>query len=132
MHFVVSDALATDINRTVNTLPFALVCVWLVDAAARDRLPAWMRNRWLARLGLVSYGVYTMHRYVMHYMGYDVARGWLPFFGTLSVTIALATLSWLLYEGPINNLKRFFPYVRRSAPRSAPSHVVEGAATPAP
>lgn len=119
VHFIASEALTTDINRTLNTLPFALVCVWMVDAGARDTLPAWMRNRWLARLGLVSYGVYTMHRYVMHYLGYDARRGWTPFFGTLSVSIALATLSWLVYEGPINALKRYFPYVKRPKPARA-------------
>ncbi len=115
-HSLLSDSFSTDINRTLNTLPFALVCVWLVDAGARDTLPAWMRNRWLARFGLVSYGVYTMHRYVMHYLGFDSQRGWTPFFGTLSVSIALATLSWLVYEGPINSLKRYFPYVKRPKP----------------
>jgi peptidoglycan/LPS O-acetylase OafA/YrhL len=27
-----------------------------------------------------------------------------------AITIVLASLSWHLYEKPINNLKRFFPY----------------------
>jgi peptidoglycan/LPS O-acetylase OafA/YrhL len=102
------------INRTLNTLPFALVCVWIVDRGAQDRLPAWLRNVWLARLGLVSYAVYVVHRYVMHFLGFDQERGWKVFAITLSVSILIATISWQVYEGPINNLKRFFPYVKRS------------------
>jgi hypothetical protein len=34
------------------------------------------------------------------------------------VSILLATISWQVYQGPINNLKRFFPYVKRLPARS--------------
>ena len=118
--YVVPVTHTVAIIRTVNTLPFALVCVWIVDRGAQDRLPSWMRNIWLARLGLVSYAVYVLHRYVMHFLGFDQERGWRVFAITLGVSILLATISWQVYEGPINNLKRFFPYLKRS-PASVPS-----------
>jgi peptidoglycan/LPS O-acetylase OafA/YrhL len=125
--YVVPITHTAAINRTLNTLPFALVCVWIVDRGAQDRLPAWLRNIWLARLGLVSYAVYVLHRYVMHFLGFDEERGWRVFAITLGVSILLATISWQVYEGPLNNLKRFFPYVKR-APARAPSvgQMVEG------
>jgi peptidoglycan/LPS O-acetylase OafA/YrhL len=115
-------------NRTLNTLPFALVCVWIVDRGAQDRLPGLLRNIWFARLGLVSYAVYLTHRYVMHFIGFDQARGWRVFAVTMLVSTAIATVSWLVFEGPINNLKRFFPYVKKpSAPRvPAIGHIAEG------
>jgi peptidoglycan/LPS O-acetylase OafA/YrhL len=106
--------------RVLNTLPFAMACVWLIDRGAHDRLPNWLRNRFLAKLGLVSYAVYVGHRYVMHFLGYDNDRGFRVFFPVLIVSVILALLSWLVYEGPINRLNRFFPYVRR--PEPPPAH----------
>jgi peptidoglycan/LPS O-acetylase OafA/YrhL len=112
---------ALAITRVMNTLPFALICVWLIDRAAQDRLPAIFRNRWIARMGLVTYAIYIVHRYVMHYIGFDQKRGWDVFAITLVVSTAIATVSWLVYEGPINNLKRYVPYVPRK--RVEPSAV---------
>jgi peptidoglycan/LPS O-acetylase OafA/YrhL len=37
------------------------------------------------------------------------------------LTVALAALSWHLYESPINNLKRFFPYRRAATDRTRAS-----------
>ncbi|MEP6732346.1 MAG: acyltransferase [bacterium] len=124
--FPVSHGLA--IRQLLNTLPFAMVCVWLVDLAAQDRLANWLRNRWLARLGLVSYAVYVMHRYVMHFLGFDRERGWGVFALVLAATIVLATLSWHFFEGPINRLKRFFPYVPHDSRSRAtiPEPIVSG------
>ncbi len=115
---------ALAITRVMNTLPFALICVWLIDRAAHSRLPALFDNRWLARMGLVSYAIYLVHRYVMHYAGFDQERGWDIFALTLAVSTAIATVSWLIYEGPINRLKRYVPYVSRervAAPVAAPA-----------
>lgn len=98
--------------RVLNTLPFALTCMWLIDRGAQNRLPAWMANQWLAKLGLISYAVYVVHRYVMHFLGFDLERGFHVFFPVLAVSILLAIASWIVYEGPINSLKRYFPYVR--------------------
>jgi len=116
--------------RVLNTLPFALACMWLIDKGARDRLPSWLSNRWLAKLGLVSYAVYVVHRFVMHFMGYDYERGLHVFFPVLAVSTLIAIVSWMIFEGPINNLKRFFPYVKRvdPAPDTVPSIVDSGEA----
>ncbi|MEO8335552.1 MAG: acyltransferase [bacterium] len=105
--------------RVMNTLPFGIACVWLIGRGAEERLPAWMSNRWLAKLGLVSYAVYVVHRYVMHFLGYDYQRGLHVFFPVLAISVLIASVSWIVFEGPINNLKRYFPYVKRSAPASA-------------
>jgi peptidoglycan/LPS O-acetylase OafA/YrhL len=104
---------AKAINNTLHTFPFALICVWIVDRGARDRLPALLRNKWLADLGMVSYGAYVMHKYVMHYLGYETARGPEAFVVVLTVSIMLAIVSWLVMERPINDLKRYFPYIKK-------------------
>lgn len=116
---------ALAITRVLNTLPFALICVWVIDRAAHDRLPALFRNRWLAQMGLVSYAIYLVHRYVMHYIGFDQERGWDVFAITLAASTAIATVSWLVYEGPINSLKRFVPYVRGERAQASPAVAAE-------
>lgn len=114
-------------NRVVNTLhtfPFALVSVWIVDRAARDMLPRFFSWRWLARIGVMTYAGYAVHRYVMHYLGYDYERGLHVFVPVLLISVLIANISWVCFESPLNNLKRFWPYV----PRRAPVAVSAGAA----
>ncbi|HEV7991800.1 MAG TPA: acyltransferase [Gemmatimonadaceae bacterium] len=95
----------------LNMIPVGLISVWFIDRAASNRLPHLFNSMLLARLGVVSYGMYMLHRYVMHYLGFDGDRGWVVFASVYAVSALLATLSWLLYESPLNNLKRFWPYV---------------------
>ena len=97
--------------RTLHTLPTALICIWVVDRGAQDRLPAFLRHKVLAYLGLISYGAYVMHRYLIHAFGYDKTGGLRVFAVVLVTSIGLAIVSWTLFERPINELKRFWPYV---------------------
>ncbi|MBW8769712.1 MAG: acyltransferase [Gemmatimonadetes bacterium] len=105
------------IVHTLHTLPFALVGVWLIDRGARGLLPRIFGARWLAPIGVSSYGAYLMHRFVMHYLGFDGERGLHVFVPVLLISVGLSALSWRFFEGPLNDLKRYFPYVPRRAPR---------------
>jgi peptidoglycan/LPS O-acetylase OafA/YrhL len=91
------------------------MAVWLIDRATRDALPRWVGHRAIAGLGVMSYGMYVVHRYVMHYLGFDAVRGPQVFLSVFAVSAALAFASWHLFERPINDLKRFWPYVPRGA-----------------
>jgi peptidoglycan/LPS O-acetylase OafA/YrhL len=97
----------------LNMLPFGLAAVWLIDRAARGLLPRWVGHWSLSGLGVMSYGMYVVHRYVMHYLGYDAERGPRVFAAVFLVSAAIAVVSWFAFERPINNLKRFWPYVPR-------------------
>ena len=108
------------IVHTLHMLPFALVSVWIVDRGARDLLPRLFDTRWLAHTGVISYGAYVVHRYVMHYLGFDGERGLHVFFPVLLISLAFAAVSWRFFEGPLNDLKRYFPYVPRAG--GAPAH----------
>jgi len=107
------------IVHTLHTLPFALVGAWLVDRGARGLLPRIFNTRWLAPIGVSSYGAYLMHRFVMHYLGFDRERGLHVFVPVLLISVGLSVLSWRFFEGPLNDLKRYFPYVPRRAPKLA-------------
>ncbi|SFO67156.1 Peptidoglycan/LPS O-acetylase OafA/YrhL, contains acyltransferase and SGNH-hydrolase domains [Mesorhizobium sp. NFR06] len=76
----------------------------------------------LLLLGRISYGVYLYHSILLAYV--VKAQPWIPldvseqgpgrFLVAGAGTIAAATLSWVLFERPLNSLKRYFPYVRRA------------------
>jgi peptidoglycan/LPS O-acetylase OafA/YrhL len=65
-------------------------------------------------IGAVSYGIYIWHGPIR-----AMATRWnlatapaSAFLVTAAASISLAFVSWMLYERPINSLKRFFPYTR--------------------
>jgi peptidoglycan/LPS O-acetylase OafA/YrhL len=119
------------IVHAVQLLPVGLVSFWVIDKAVEGRLPRLFDNRVLGQLGLMSYGMYVLHRYVMHYLGFDYERGPIVFLSVFGVSAALAFVSWHLFESPINNLKRFWPYVPRRAAATVPAGAVAGlSATP--
>ena len=70
-------------------------------------------------LGRISYGVYVYHGAVLALV--VGMQSWIPvnvseqgagrFLVAGAATLALASLSWLAFEKPINALKRYFPYV---------------------
>lgn len=93
-------------------------------------------------LGRISYGVYLFHNFVpLASSGLFGALGYSPmavlgpyglFLFNFMVLMGVSILSWHLFEKPINNLKRFVPYVSeaREGPASAPIILVKGNPTP--
>jgi peptidoglycan/LPS O-acetylase OafA/YrhL len=97
----------------LNMLPIGLASMWLIDRATQGTLPRFLGHWSLARLGVMSYGMYVFHRYVMHYLGFDAVRGPHVFASVFAVSALLAIISWYAFERPINELKRFWPYIPR-------------------
>jgi len=103
-----------------------LVFVWVVHHVARGvrgPLGSILRLRPLAYVGVVSYGVYLFHLFVVptadifeRRTGYSLpvpaSHGFAQFLAVTALSIAAAGLSWKLFEGPINRRKTRFPYVR--------------------
>jgi peptidoglycan/LPS O-acetylase OafA/YrhL len=78
----------------------------------------------LVYVGTISYGIYIFHDVLPLFYSMLVnqtgrsefaiaARGLGPFLFVLISSVAAASLSWYLFEKPINNLKSLFPYVPR-------------------
>ena len=69
----------------------------------------------IAFLGVISYGIYLLHLFVNGAVGVtfdDDFPHWAGAAIGTAATVALAALSWVCFEGPINRLKRFVPYGR--------------------
>lgn len=82
-----------------------------------------LMTRPLQFVGTISYGIYLLHpfvpvavRSVLSHFGFNTAatlgKLQLPFF--LLATIGIASLSWYLFEKPINKFKKHFPYVPKT------------------
>jgi peptidoglycan/LPS O-acetylase OafA/YrhL len=95
----------------------------LLPAVFGDRAGGWPRrvlaNRWLATLGLISYGVFLWHLTVAIKLSGEGAADWLPIGGFLSlavvtaaISIPVAALSYVFLERPLLRLK----YRRRVQP----------------
>ena len=89
----------------------------------------------LTYLGRISYGIYLYHMFVI-----AAVMQWIPrrmpmpglheFVGVLGVTVVIAAASWHLFEGPLNNLKRYFPYDgRRRTEMKLPVGILQESAT---
>jgi len=83
----------------------------------------------ITAVGRMSYGVYLFHPIVLSLV--VKAQAWIPinvseqgpgrFVIATTATLMLASISWLAFEKPLNQLKRYFPYVNSARPHTSPS-----------
>ena len=94
----------------------AVALCLLLPAVFGDAAGGWPRrvlaNRWLARLGLISYGVFLWHLTLAIKLSGEGAGGWLPIGRFLSLTVFVlavavpaAVASYLVLERPLMRLK---------------------------
>jgi peptidoglycan/LPS O-acetylase OafA/YrhL len=116
------------LEDTASTLMF----VALVHRAAtgfRGWAGGLLEWRPLVYVGTISYGVYVFHNIVPtaallpQRLGISLAlptgEGLGMFLFVTVVTITLATISWWLFERPVNRLKEYFPYATKQGVPSA-------------
>jgi peptidoglycan/LPS O-acetylase OafA/YrhL len=76
-------------------------------------------------IGTISYGVYVYHAVIPSaprlldqrwdiWLRYPAEFGWPRLAWMIATTLPIASVSWFLFERPLNDLKRYLPYVRRS------------------
>lgn len=92
----------------------ALFMVSKLSTGFKGKLKYIFENKFLMYLGKISYGMYIFHTFVP----YIYESLGLPFFNSmlimfliyLFILIVISSLSWIILEKPINNLKRKFSY----------------------
>jgi peptidoglycan/LPS O-acetylase OafA/YrhL len=93
-----------------TVLDFACAAVLLAALSHPDRQPwAWLRMPGLARVGVISYGLYLLHQPVhalMDTLPVRHAEALIHGLLALTLTLVLASLSWRYFESPILN-RRF-------------------------
>jgi peptidoglycan/LPS O-acetylase OafA/YrhL len=125
--FAIQKTVDRHVPLALEDTAAALVFCWLIASASRGftgaggRLLTW---RPIVYLGKISYGIYLYHllvplafaRVAPHLGRTYHDKGFLNFVVTSVVTFAVASLSWHLFERPINGLKRRFRYDTATAP----------------
>jgi peptidoglycan/LPS O-acetylase OafA/YrhL len=121
----------------------AIVAEWgmiLLSAAAvmsvtHGRAATVLSWRPLVMVGTISYGVYVWHQLVPKIVPFlettlDISLympsaedGWARLGYVTLATLALATLSWFLFEKPLNDLRTRIPYVRQPSGVARLEHV---------
>jgi peptidoglycan/LPS O-acetylase OafA/YrhL len=127
---VVSFTLCTAARLRTNTSPLFLedtalaFCFgWLIIRAANgfhNSLSNVIGNSAIRYIGKISYGIYIFHnfapRLTSRFTQFIPAHAHLlhqmpvKLMIDLILTISVASVSWHVFEKPINNLKRYFPY----------------------
>jgi peptidoglycan/LPS O-acetylase OafA/YrhL len=125
---------------SIGPLGWALLCTWMVHRAALgvSGWPGRLLRVWpLVYVGTISYAIYLVHVFPMAIISWILHRfeanfpGWAErgrhkFVIVTLCSIGAATLSWNFFEGPINSLKRHFPYVKRAIPARTASSPTGG------
>jgi peptidoglycan/LPS O-acetylase OafA/YrhL len=100
-----------------------LTFTWLIAQAARGFrgiIGKILEFSPIVYLGKISYGIYVIHLFVR--IGFDKLiqdsslSAYIPHWSLIilfytGVTVILAVISWHIFEKPINELKKFFPYI---------------------
>jgi peptidoglycan/LPS O-acetylase OafA/YrhL len=98
---------------------FSVFCFWLIGVGSLSGFKGVVKyileNRVIVYLGRITYGIYVYHHFmpfIFEQIGYDDKTHplMLNFVLYFSSTILVSSLSWHLFEKPINDLKRFFNY----------------------
>jgi len=139
------SVMAFDLGGRFRALEYALldffmslVFVWLI-LGAKSGYQNWFGGllAWapVVYIGRISYGIYVYHLFmpvilpdVPAWFGLGSAehlRG-IYFIWYSGISVLVASLSWHLFEAPINRLKRFFPYkLPREPGRNVEPHAFE-------
>ena len=117
------------VRATLFEMLLACLLVWAVIAPERSALSSFFRSRFMAFLGKYSYGLYVYHHFISYYLfrnrtdlelaawlGSHLAAVALQATLGISVSLAVAYLSYELFEKRFLRLKRLFETAREPVP----------------
>lgn len=136
--FLANPAISIVTDRVFVSL-FAMFIIEGANIGYKNMLGKMLKHPVVLYLGKISYGIYLYHIMAVVFfwkvfgkltagkqtiVGIDIPylidilkQPWVSFPLYVGLSIALASASWYLLEKPINNLKRFFVYSKKQAPK---------------
>jgi peptidoglycan/LPS O-acetylase OafA/YrhL len=123
LHLGFHRALDSFVMRAIDQpmMSMVYVCIFTTCARGVPGLPGTLlRFPPLVYLGRISYGLYLYHLFVTatlvrfeNHIGHRAAESFAVRF---LATVAVASVSWFVFERPLNELKRYFPYRLKKTP----------------
>jgi peptidoglycan/LPS O-acetylase OafA/YrhL len=113
-------------NETLDNLLFAGMSALIINYAAQNKFESVakviLENKFVVYSGKISYGLYVFHLFIPAFfwdhlsawVGITITNKYTSFVMFYFVTFALAHISWRMMENPINNLKKHFPYLKKT------------------
>jgi peptidoglycan/LPS O-acetylase OafA/YrhL len=112
--------LATIVNALLNRTIISLASMYVIGIASfslfSGNIKRFLENNVVVYFGKISYGIYVYHYIIMYLFDsfsptssatLNIALGRIS---CILLTVALASVSWAIFEKPFNDLKRYFPY----------------------
>ena len=114
------------LSSVFGNTALGLIFTWLIARTSqgfRGLLGQVLEFPSIVYIGKISYGIYVIHTFtptllntVLHHFGLS---GYSHYWGVIYLlspvtTIVLAMISWHIFEKPINNIKKFFPYINKA------------------
>lgn len=92
--------------------------VYYITQEVKGFLGYLLQTRLLLFIGKISYSLYLFHNILEHVIGRFGFGEILPFKGYyrliyMLILVFISTLSWYLFEKPINGLKKHYPYIKQ-------------------
>ena len=109
---------------TIDDFLFACMSVLIINYAAHNKFKSVfqyiLENKFVVYSGKISYGLYVFHLFIPGFfwdhlsplIGLNTSNKYTTFVVFYLTTFIMAHISWKLMENPINNLKRYFPYIK--------------------
>lgn len=113
-------------NETLDNLMFAVMSGLIINYAAQNKfegvLKRLLENKFIVYSGKISYGLYVFHLFVPNFfwnhfsgwIGLEITSKYTAFVVFYFITFTMAHLSWKLMENPLNNFKKYFPYLKKT------------------
>jgi peptidoglycan/LPS O-acetylase OafA/YrhL len=112
-------------NIIFNRTLISLASVWIIGVASFSDFKGFqgkfLENRMIVYIGKISYGIYVYHFIIPYFF-----TSYAPFGSNalnlitsrilyVVLSLLIASVSWFLFEKPINDLKRYFSYSKNAS-----------------
>ncbi len=124
IHYIAFFSQLNWLHEIIDNILFAIMSAIIINYASKNMFTGILKriieNKFVVYSGKISYGLYVFHLFVPQFFwgfllpktGLTINNKYTAFVVFYLITFIMAHLSWKLMENPINNLKKYFPYLK--------------------